>query len=200
MAGSRRRQRLTLVKRWKCPRPNGRVDKWRAYARTRKRSGQRSRKRTIGCAGRNPCQRATPDGTLTQIYNPLTDTWAYGAPLPIPVNQSTAGVLNNEVYVAGGFVYGYVQNTTTALQIYDPALNSWTGGASMPIAVGDAASAVVGGMLYVAGGWGADLEPNAELEIYDPVADSWSVGAPPPNGCQRTVRSGGGREVLPYWW
>lgn len=118
-----------------------------------------------------------------ETYDSLTDTWIFGAPASIHRSEVAAGVLNNKIYVAGGFVNSDSNTGTGALEIYDPATDSWASGAPMPISgIGNAASAAIGGKLYIAGGthgyWQSPAFPN--LEIYDPMSDTWSAGAPLP--------------------
>ena len=114
-----------------------------------------------------------------QLYDPLTDTWVFGASASIQRSEVAAGMLNNKVYVAGGWIRSDSGLATGALEIYDPATDSWTNGASMSILRGVTASAAMGGKLYVAGGYGSSHTlPN--LEIYNPVSGTWSAGAPLP--------------------
>lgn len=126
-----------------------------------------------------------------KVYDPVTDSWSLKAADPVLRGQTSAGVINNKIYVAEGWdgQFGSDANAPTkALRIYDPATDSWAGGASSLIARGLSATAVIGGKLYVAGGTAAGYANFADLEIYDPLTNSWSIGAPLP---KRLTSAGG---------
>lgn len=113
-----------------------------------------------------------------QIYDPISDTWASGATGPVARAQSTAGVINNKIYVAEGWLNSDSSTPTNSLSIYDPATNSWTTGASSLIARGASASAIISGKLYIAGGaTNGNYTLFNNLEIYDASTNSWSTGA-----------------------
>jgi N-acetylneuraminic acid mutarotase len=99
---------------------------------------------------------------------------------PVRRSESSAGVINNKIYVAEGWAgqFGSDANSpTSALEIYDPVTDSWTAGASSLIPRGLSATAVIDGKLYIAGGTAAQYVNFANLEIYDPLTNSWSMGA-----------------------
>lgn len=106
-------------------------------------------------------------------YNPTTNAWTTKAPMPTPLSNIAAGVINNKIYVPGGY-----DGTTdsAALQIYDPALNSWTTAAPLPVARSGPAVAVAGGKLYVFGGKAGSSYLNTCYR-YDPATNSWTQRA-----------------------
>jgi len=119
-----------------------------------------------------------------QVYNPLSDKWSVKAKDPIRRSESSAGVINNEIYVAEGWAGEFgsdANNPTNELAIYDPVTDSWTAGASSLIARGLSATAVIDGKLYIAGGTAAQYVNFADLEIYDSVTNTWSMGASLPD-------------------
>jgi N-acetylneuraminic acid mutarotase len=98
---------------------------------------------------------------FNQIYDPATDTWSQGTPIPAPMGQravaddaaagaTTGGAAPKRIYVIGGsvgFAVGSNQNYA-----YNPKTNTWTSAAPMPTARYSAAVAVVNDLLYVIGG------------------------------------------------
>lgn len=123
-----------------------------------------------------------------EIYDPITDSWTTGAPMPTGrTGHDAVTGLDGRVYVFGGHAIpgGHIGN----LEIYDPATNTWTTGAAMPTPR-QQYGATLGpdGRIYVMGGsnqWRTGL--MSVVEIYDPVTDTWTTGAPMP-----TARDGVG--------
>jgi N-acetylneuraminic acid mutarotase len=111
-----------------------------------------------------------------QVYDPWTDAWSYGVPLPQPMHHAMATAVNGILYVIGGEVsvtgvanQGIYLDTVYA---YDPATATWTQKASMPTARSSGATAVVDGRIYVTGG----RPPHGhDFAVYDPAMDSWTV-------------------------
>jgi N-acetylneuraminic acid mutarotase len=125
------------------------------------------------------------NGTLIEVYDPATDSWSTKAPMPIAAAAYASAVLDNKIYIIGGFT-----GTKDSLnQIYDPETDTWSQGAIPPSIIGyDVAGATTGvnapKRIYVLG---ANLTP-----VYDPEKDSWdTVGANLP-----TRRSGFGVAVV----
>ena len=82
------------------------------------------------------------DGLLrynyTQIYDPVTDSWSLGAPMPTPVYNSAAGatmgvMAPKRVYVLGGTTGegGAFASGVDLTQVYDPKNNTWVLGEPM---------------------------------------------------------------------
>lgn len=104
----------------------------------------------------------------TEIYDPVTDTWSMGSPIPM-MDGCVSAVVDGKIYVIG--------QTT---QIYDPKTDSWSTGAS-PLykdlsTDGSAAAATTGLMapkrIYVCNG--------SAMQVYDPRANNWTLCSPPP--------------------
>lgn len=115
-----------------------------------------------------------------QVYDPATDRWSNRAADPIMRANTAVGVINNQIYVAEGWINADANNPTNALEVFNPARNSWTTKTSSSVARGATASAVINGKLYVTGGNNGGTAIFKTLEIYNPVTDTWSVGAPMP--------------------
>jgi N-acetylneuraminic acid mutarotase len=114
-----------------------------------------------------------------EIYDPLSNTWSTGAPMPNGVSGAVGAAINGKFYVAGGASV----NETPALailQIYDPATDTWSSGAPMSTPHYGGVGGVIDGKFYVTGGWTPTGGLNATLEIYDPVSNTWTTGTPEP--------------------
>ena len=116
--------------------------------------------------------------TNTQIYNPATNTWSTGVPLPTPVAGGVgAERVNNVLYVMGGTVDGTTYSS--AVWAFDLKTKTWSSKAGMPIALQDAGVAVENGMIYVVAGGNSteNLRSNA-VYSYNPPTDTWTEEAP----------------------
>jgi N-acetylneuraminic acid mutarotase len=103
-----------------------------------------------------------------QIYDPATDTWSAGAPIPVPVWEAKAAtVANGSICVVGGegLPAGY-------MQIYDPVADSWSSGPSTPAPVLIGAMVAVGDDLYYTGGANG-YSPATNLFKYDAALGDW---------------------------
>jgi N-acetylneuraminic acid mutarotase len=112
--------------------------------------------------------------------------WTAGAPMPTPRTEVTAAVLDDDIYVIGGFdEFG---QATDIVEVYNIANNSWsrtTAAAPLPEPLHHTAAASYDGKIYVVGGFTAagspsDRSPSNKLFIYDPVQNSWQEGEPMP--------------------
>ncbi|MBC7130209.1 hypothetical protein H5T51_03170, partial [Candidatus Bathyarchaeota archaeon] len=120
--------------------------------------------------------------TVNEVYDPATDSWTTKAPIPIGVSGYASAVVDNKIYVIGGYV-GRNYN-----QIYDVESDTWSQGAPLPVGVGGAAAGATTGVnapkkIYVIGGY-QNLDPVDFNQIYDPETDTWDMGAqmPTPRG------------------
>jgi N-acetylneuraminic acid mutarotase len=122
---------------------------------------------------------AGSDGKV-QIYDPATNGWSLGAPMPFAAGACASAVINGKIYAAGGIVgqiagsnIGYNTNAAAA---YDPALNAWTLLAPIPVGMNHTASATDGAKLYLFGGRAIGNAPDNgynTVQIYDPASNSW---------------------------
>jgi N-acetylneuraminic acid mutarotase len=118
-----------------------------------------------------------PGGELKshiEIYDPATDRWSTGAPLPTALAHGRACVFGNQIYVFGGSsVAGWERSIFT----YNTTSNSWSAKSPMPntrytfeCVTVDSAAYLVGGF-GLAGGGGSI---NGTVERYDPFVETWS--------------------------
>jgi len=76
--------------------------------------------------------------TAHYVYDPLTDSWASAAEMPIPNYFATFSLTQNETHiisVGGGGGY-YVWPATNAVQFYDPITDLWFQETPLPITLG----------------------------------------------------------------
>ena len=94
---------------------------------------------------------------LTQIYDPKTDEWSFGAPIPMSVTAAVAGATTGikaakAIYVIGGSNDAYPLNGQVANQVYFTETGSWFVAAQMPVDKAGLAVAVVNDLIFVMGG------------------------------------------------
>jgi N-acetylneuraminic acid mutarotase len=116
----------------------------------------------------------------TSVTVPTTDPfWTSGAPMPTPRTEVTAAVLEDEIYVIGGFDES--GQVTDIVEVYNIANNTWSKAAApLPEPLHHTAAASFNGKIYVVGGYTAPWSPTNNLFIYDPVQNSWQEGEPMP--------------------
>ena len=120
-------------------------------------------------------------GNANEIYDVATNTWSFGADLPVVTDHPWSVTHNGRVYVGGG--------STNRVFRYDPAANSWQEIApSFYVHGGTPAAGVIDGKIYVAGGNGGNMIGN-ELEVFDPATGQWTVRAS--MACARNHTTGG---------
>ena len=123
------------------------------------------------------------------IYDPDSNTWSTGPPIPqYPIGQFSAS-MNSKIYVFGGwwgsykdFVFEYSEEA------------GWTSKSPMPTARNHGTTAVRNGKIYVIGG--QDGQPSQQqpldvVEMYDPEADTWTTGFAPMPSPQHWLGSSG---------
>lgn len=118
------------------------------------------------------------------IYDPATDRWTEGTPMPTPRGALAVAESNGQLFAIGG--YDGTGNSAS-VEVYDPASDSWSKRAPLPTPRDHLAAVSVGGKLYTFGGrlnrdYGHNL---AVTEGYDPSTDRWTRAADLP-----TPRSG----------
>lgn len=127
--------------------------------------------------------------SLLQIYDFPTDTWGAGAPMPIMSGCSSAGVIDEKVYVltpCDGHpgIYNF-------LHVYDPVTEQWATKDSAPHQHSNGAAGVIDGKLYIVGGMEGSNVYSSALDVFNPVTGTWSTKAPMP-----TARAGVAGEVI----
>jgi len=116
-----------------------------------------------------------------EIYNPSSDTWTTGAPMP----TARAGLVlangpDGRIYAIGGYGAGGVQGSgaLSTVEAYDPKLDRWFVEPSLTTARGDPAAATdSNGVIYVMGGMGASW-PLDTVEAFYPQMTPTSTATP----------------------
>jgi hypothetical protein len=111
---------------------------------------------------------------VTEVYDPVTDSWVTKAPIPFEVSLYASAVVENKIYVI----------SESLTQIYDPKYDTWSFGTPPRYPVDLAGGVATTGemapeRIYVIGGRKDGLE-IAYTQIYDPTDDSWSLGTQMP--------------------
>jgi hypothetical protein len=121
---------------------------------------------------------------LTQIYDPETDTWGFGASIPVKVSGAGVATVTypdetTAVCVVGG--EADVFSPLNVTQIYFPKNNSWKTGASLPNVNSRLSASYIDNNLYVIGGTRAvihhGLAENLQCNIFNviPEFQSWTI-------------------------
>ena len=119
--------------------------------------------------------------TLTSLQRFIVhNSWSSGAAIPKPVAFATATVLNNKIYVVGGYPGMTYSGPVGNNQIYNPATNAWSAGASLPTGTAQAAAAAVKNILYVFGGTPDGATDSNAVWAYNPATNTWSPKAAMP--------------------
>jgi N-acetylneuraminic acid mutarotase len=104
--------------------------------------------------------------------------WTAAESMPTPRTEVTAAVLENEIYVIGGF--DGAGQVTDIVEVYTIANNSWTNGPPLPEPLHHTAAASYNGKIYVVGGYTSPWSPSNKLFIYDSLQGKWQEGKPMP--------------------
>ena len=117
---------------------------------------------------------------LTEVYDPVTDTWTTNAEMPTAVYSCTSAVVDNKIYLIEN---GRSVTIACLNQIYDTETDTWSYGQSILTRVVDASAVATTGVyapkrIYVIGG--GDLFTYDLNHIYDPATDTWTTGTAMP--------------------
>jgi len=123
--------------------------------------------------------------------NVANSTWKYDAlpPMNVPRGDTCAIVLNDQIYLFGGFKEDNFCIALDDLEIFDFSQNRWSLGKSMEIRGGDKACGNLHGRFHIFGGEVKDAAincsrfsiPSPDVQEYDPIADDWQEEPPMPS-------------------
>jgi N-acetylneuraminic acid mutarotase len=103
-------------------------------------------------------------------YDVSTNVWSSLADDPTPRSHTCNGVVNGDLYSAGGA--NTADNALAVNEAFNLSKNSWTTKASIPQAVAAAGSAIYDGLLYCFGGSSKNSIPPGtvynDVQIYQP--------------------------------
>jgi N-acetylneuraminic acid mutarotase len=153
----------------------------------------------IYCIGGITGDMNSPELTgLTEVYDPIKDTWEVKASIPTARADLCANVVDDAIYLIGGKnfigVDPYFQEIGLN-EVYFPDNDSWIRRSPMFIPVFGYASVVVEGKIFIVGGARLFEEEGSGISVrfnqmYDPEIDAWRNLAVMPN-----VKSHSGSDV-----
>jgi N-acetylneuraminic acid mutarotase len=118
--------------------------------------------------GRSPGIRATDQTSLAtlEVYDPATNTWVAGTPLPTARASLAVVALGGRLYSMGGEAARGV--VSDAVERYDPVTRAWTALPAMPYRSHGLGAAVVGDSIYVLGGFtgASDAVGTESVAVY----------------------------------
>jgi Kelch motif len=147
----------------------------------------------IGGQLTNSAVTPAPATNAVEIYDPATNTWAAGTPLPTARMGLVAAVVNGKIYAIGGRTDGFSNSAVGTVEELDPATNLWAAKNPMPTPRYFAAGAQTGGEIYVAGG---EFQTSvlSSVEAYNPLTNQWRTRAAMPTARgQLAMAEAGGR-------
>lgn len=132
----------------------------------------RGRMHVVGGYGEGAVNRA-----YHHIYDPASDRWLLGAPLPRGANHVAVVADIDRVYAFGGFTEQNRRSDANAYA-YDVSSDRWQSIAPLTRPRGAAAAVLLDGNIHLIGGASEPAAERASVgwhEIYDPKEDRWSV-------------------------
>lgn len=118
----------------------------------------------------------------TQIYNPSTNSWTLGAPIPSGSGVWYAAAATGDdgkIYVIGGESDAGTNWTLDLVQIYNPATDTWSLGTPMPTPRLGLGVVKIKGLIYAIGGFNRVTQSVVNtVEAYDPATNTWSKKSP----------------------
>lgn len=116
---------------------------------------------------------ASGDNTFLFFDDFERPAWRILTPIPLRKADLTAGVVNNKIYLIGGYNDNATDPRSETYE-YDPTTDSYTQKASMPTARWGEIGTTFNNKIYVFGG--DDVAGGVTTnEMYDPVTDQWTT-------------------------
>ena len=107
------------------------------------------------------------------IYDPATDMWEQGSKMPTRRDPYLGGVVNNRIYVTGG--YGLpVGQVVPVIEEYDPISRQWRQMKDMLNVKSSFRTVVVEDSIYLIGGIDSARQYLASVAVYHPQTETWS--------------------------
>ncbi len=118
------------------------------------------------------------------IYNPVSDSWRAGPPIPDSRNRGSAGAIayNGKIYVVAGNDGGHNTGATLVswFDEFDPATGTWTQLSDAPRGRDHFQVAIINDKMYAAGGRDSSSSDMfgsviGKVDVYDFNSNSWST-------------------------
>ncbi len=104
-----------------------------------------------------------------------SNTWDQVANMPKARALAMSVVIDNVIYLIGGYSSGSPFTTEGTVLVFDPATNRFTEKARMPMPVFGAGCFVHEGRIWVLGGGTTSFQAQTDvIQIYDPATDTWT--------------------------
>ncbi len=134
---------------------------------------------------------ASPHLLESKSTNVLEEVWQPLADMPVPRWEAGTVVLDNKLYVFGGYTKG--TKSSKRVDVYDPKTQKWTKLADMPSAITHMNAVLDGRFVWFAGGFMDGYPGKAIREVwrYDIGTDRYTAGPPLPE-----PRAGGGLALV----
>jgi N-acetylneuraminic acid mutarotase len=116
------------------------------------------------------------------VYDPASRTWTRKQDMPLAVTHANAAVIQDTVWLAGGFVGNSPGPATDKVYRYDPQHDSWSQGPSLPEPRAGGALTNLDGTLHYFGGWKADRNTDSGAHwVLERGASRWQSASPLPH-------------------
>jgi len=102
------------------------------------------------------------------VFDPTNNVWTRGANLPAPISSYALAVLEDRLYLFGGWDG---QQFLDTVLIYDPVFDEWSEGYKMSEPRADAAAAVIDDEIHLLGGSNQDGALDL-YQVYSPSQDN----------------------------
>lgn len=121
------------------------------------------------------------------IYDIENDYWELSAPMSINRRYCEVGLLDEKIWVIGGFYYskqeneprkGWDDKPVNSVEIYDPETGKWSAGPPLDVPRAETVACTMAGRLYVFGSTGKETIFNT-LSI-GPGENEWRIEPPAP--------------------
>ncbi len=122
---------------------------------------------------------------LNEIYEPDTDSWSIGTPMPTPTTHVGSVAVGTDIWFIGGFIGNHPGVATDIVQIYDTKTDSWTAGPNLPNAIGSGAATFHNNKIHFIGGLLPDRRTDTSAHLVLDLSDlsaGWTALAPLPIG------------------
>jgi hypothetical protein len=114
-----------------------------------------------------------------RVFNPATQSWTLGPPLPNPKHHVAAVAVGDDIYAMGGLT-GISFTPDATCFVLRAGAASWEVIPSLPVPRGAATAGVIDGRIVVIGGFGPGRTLLPQTVVYDPAVQRWREGAAMP--------------------